>query len=76
MAKRHIIRIELSGQAKQNIGKLSDNHGMTNVAMISRLVGWFAEQDVTMQSAVVGRFATGSNLDTATMVLERMARGE
>jgi hypothetical protein len=72
---RHIMRVDLSGPAKQNIGKLGEHHGMTQLAMMSRLVDWFAGQDATMQSAVLGRFASGEEQDTARMVLERMAKG-
>ena len=38
MAKRFIMRIELTGGAKQKLGVMSDRHGMTQVAMMSRLL--------------------------------------
>jgi hypothetical protein len=73
--KRHIMRVELSTPAKKNVEALSDSHGMTQVAMMSRLVDWFAGQDELMQSAVLGRSWSEEKPDTGKMVLDRMARG-
>jgi len=50
-AKRHIMRIELSGSAKKKHETLSDHHGMTQVAMMSRLVEWMTQQDQSIRWA-------------------------
>jgi hypothetical protein len=73
MARRHIMRIELSGPAKTKVSQLSDYHGMTQVAMMSRIVEWFATQDELIQSAVLGRFPSEIEQDIAKLVLKRMA---
>jgi hypothetical protein len=44
MAQRHIMRIELSGPAKQDLSTESEHYGMTQVAIMSRLIEWFAKQ--------------------------------
>jgi hypothetical protein len=67
------MRIELSGPAKQKLSQLSDHHGMTQVAMMSRVVEWFANQDELIQSAVLGRFPSEIEQDIAKLVLKRMA---
>lgn len=76
MSKRNILRIELTGTAKQNVGKLSDHYGMTQLAMASRLVEWFAAQDPMMQAAVLGFYPSEVKPDMLKMVLERMAKRE
>src|SRR3954471_23346554 len=54
MSRRFIMRIELTGGAKQKLSTLSDKNGMTQVAMMSRLVEWFAGQNELIQAAVLG----------------------
>jgi hypothetical protein len=73
MAKRFIMRIELSGAAKQKLGAMSDRHGMTQVAMMSRLVEWFASQGELIQSACLGRYPSEVEPDVAKLILKRMA---
>jgi hypothetical protein len=67
------MRIELTGPAKQKLSNLSDRHGMTQVAMMSRVVEWFATQSEMIQSAVLGRFPEEIEADVAKLVLKRMA---
>jgi hypothetical protein len=71
--RRHIMRVELTGPAKDNVAKLSGDHGMTQVAMMSRVVEWFAKQDELIQSAVLGRFPSEVRPDVVRLVLKRMA---
>jgi hypothetical protein len=73
MAKRFIMRIELSGPAKSKLSTLSDRHGMTQVAMMSRVVEWFASQGDLIQSAVLGRYPSEVEPDVAKLILKRMA---
>jgi hypothetical protein len=75
MSHRHILRIELTSPAKERLDASAEFYGMKQVAMMSRLVDWFAGQDELMQSAVLGRVWSEQKPDTARMVLERMARG-
>ena len=73
MAKRFIMRIELTGSAKQKLATLSDRHGMTQVAMMSRVVEWFAAQGELIQSACLGRYPSEIEPDVAKLILKRMA---
>jgi hypothetical protein len=66
------MRIELTGPAKQKLSALSDKHGMTQVAMMSRVVEWFAGQNELVQAAVLGRYP-GEIGDVARLILKRLA---
>ncbi|HEY7089769.1 MAG TPA: hypothetical protein VH518_16850 [Tepidisphaeraceae bacterium] len=72
MSKRHIMRIELTGPAKNKLSSLSDRHGMTQVAMMSRLVEWFSRQDDAIQAATIGRYPPEIEGDIAKLILKRM----
>src|SRR5215212_876583 len=56
MAARIIVRIELTPNAKSRLNDLTDKAGMTQVAMMSRLVEWFANQSDMIQAAVLGQY--------------------
>ena len=73
MAKRHIMRIELTGAAKTKLNTLSDKNGMTQVAMMSRMVEWFSAQGDVIQAAVLGRYPGEVEPDIAKLILKRMA---
>lgn len=57
MAKRFIMRIELTGPAKKKLEQVSEQHGMTQVAAMSRLVEFFSSRDERVQAAIIGRFS-------------------
>ncbi|HVT89911.1 MAG TPA: hypothetical protein VHD56_13740 [Tepidisphaeraceae bacterium] len=73
MARRFIMRIELTGPSKQKLSTLSDRHGMTQVAMMSRLVEFFASQSELLQSAMIGRYPGEIEADIAKLILKRLA---
>ena len=54
MAKRAIIRLQLDLPAKQQLDKLCDHRGMTQIAILSRLVKWFGTQNEVVQASVLG----------------------
>ena len=74
-ARRFIMRIELTKSAKDQLGVLANKHGMTQVALMSRLTEWFAEQSGTIQAAVLGHYPEEIRRDVARMILERMSNG-
>ena len=71
MTRRHIMRIELTGPAKQTLSRLSDKHGMTQVAMMSRLVEWFSQQTEGVQGVSIGRYPQEIESDVAKLLLKR-----
>ena len=54
MAKRAIIRLQLDGSAKIQLDRLCEQRGMTQIAVLSRLVKWFGKQDEVVQASVLG----------------------
>jgi hypothetical protein len=70
---RCIFRIELTNSAKKTLHTVTGRLGMTQVAMTSKLIEWFATQDDTIQKAVLGLFPDKFNGDIAAMILTRMA---
>ena len=52
-AKRAVIRLQLDVAAKQALDDLCELRGMTQIAVLSRLVKWFSNQDEVIQAAVL-----------------------
>ena len=75
MAQKQNARIELTGPAKKQMATVSDNHGMTQVALMSRLVEWFVSQENTTQYAVMSRFPEEIQPDVARLIIQRIADG-
>jgi hypothetical protein len=73
MAKRIIMRIELTPSAKESLQSFAERSGMTQFAITSRLVEWFASQPETIQSAVLNRYPSEIEVDVAKLILKRMA---
>jgi methyl coenzyme M reductase beta subunit len=76
MASRIIVRIELTPSAKEALNDLTDKAGMTQVALLSRLVEWFSHQSDMIQAAVLGQYPSEIEADIAKMILKRMASGK
>lgn len=74
MAKRHIMRIELTSSAKNALSTVSTKTGMTQVSIMSKTAVWFSRQPEVIQAAVLGRYPAELETDIARLVLERMGR--
>jgi hypothetical protein len=61
MASRIIVRIELTPSAKDALNSLTDKAGMTQVALLSRLVEWFAIPGL-MKITVIQKPATKAHM--------------
>jgi hypothetical protein len=73
-AKRAIMRIQMDAQAKTRMEKLCEKRGMTQVAMTSRVMNWFLDQDETVQAMVLGSLSEESMAPLARTLLERLAQ--
>jgi hypothetical protein len=71
--QRAIMRIQLDADAKQELDRLCDKRGMTQIAVMSRLVGWFVRQDDVIQTAVMASLSEPTLGKLARQVLKRMA---
>ena len=74
MAKLQVVRIELTNPAKSKLGKLSDQHDMTQVALMSRLVEWYAPQDELIQGAVMGHYPAEISKDIGKLIAKKLAK--
>ena len=73
MAKRAVIRLQLDVAAKQQLDKLCDRRGMTQIAVLSRLVKWFGRQDEVVQASVLGLLSDEMLGELAGVLQRRMA---
>lgn len=73
MAKRIIMRIELTPPAKDSLQSFAEHAGMTQFAITSRLVEWFSMQPEAIQSAVLKRYPSESDVDVPKLVLRNLA---
>ncbi len=76
MASRIIVRIELTAPAKKALETLTGKKGMTQVAMLSRLVEWLANQSPTVQASVLRQSLSEGDADTARLIVKQMASGK
>jgi hypothetical protein len=76
MARRIVVRIEVSPAAKDRLGELSHRHGMTQVALTSRLIEWFTGTSDLIQAAVLGAYPEEIRADVAKLILKRMSKGD
>jgi hypothetical protein len=54
MKQRAVIRLELETLSKRQLDELADKRGMTQIAILSRLVKWFGRQDELVQASILG----------------------
>jgi hypothetical protein len=71
--KRAILRIQLDGLAKSDLDAICERRGMTQIAVMSRLVGWFIRQDEVIQTAVMTALSDDALAPLAKQLLKRMS---
>ncbi|HEX8341697.1 MAG TPA: hypothetical protein VF624_12375 [Tepidisphaeraceae bacterium] len=76
MKKRVVYRIQLTLDAKKRLMDISDEIGITQIALTSRLMEWFASQPELVQSAVLGLYPEAIKRDVAMLILKRMAEAK
>ncbi len=74
MAKRAITRLQLDSVAKVQLDRLCDARGMTQIAVLSRLVRWFGKQDEVLQASILGLLSDHQLGEIAHLLLERNKR--
>ena len=70
--RRAILRIQLDAAAKEDLDDLCEKRGMTQIAVMSRLVGWFVKQDDVIQTAVMASLSDDSLARLAKQLLKRL----
>ncbi len=69
--KRVVFRIQLTTEAKKGLTNLSDQRGIPQISLTSRLVEWFASQDLSMQGAILGLYPEKILPDVAKIILDK-----
>ncbi len=72
-AKRAVIRLQLEISAKQALDKLCERRGMTQIAVLSRMVKWFVTQDEVVQASILGLLSEATLGELAQVLLKRLA---
>ncbi len=68
--------MQMDAQSKARMDKLCEKRGMTQIAMMSRVVNWFLVQDETVQALVLGSLSEQSLGPVARTLLQRLADAE
>jgi len=68
-----IMRIQLDGPSKTALDDLCQKRGMTQISLMSRLVGWFVKQDEVMQTAVMSQLDGEGLAKLAETALRKLA---
>ena len=76
MKKRVVFRIQLTTEAKKQLLDISDELGITQIAITSRLVEWFAGQPDLVQAAVLNLYPDAIKQDIARLILQRLAENK
>jgi hypothetical protein len=71
--KRSIMRVQLDAAAKDELDRLCSKRGMTQIAAMSRLVGWFVRQDEVIQTAVMSTLSEPAMAQLAKQILKRLS---
>jgi hypothetical protein len=74
--KKAVIRIQLDENAKLQLDDLCRRRGMTHIAIMSRLVGWFCKQDDLIQASVLSMLEEEVLAPLARRMLQRLANGD
>jgi hypothetical protein len=71
-AKRAVVRLQLDLEAKRCLDELCEKRGMTQIAVLSRLVKWFGRQDEVVQASVLGLLSDETLGELGEMLLKRL----
>jgi hypothetical protein len=69
MPQLSAMRLELSPSAKDALAAFCDRNGMLRVAVLARIVEWFAGQPEPVQVAVLGQYPKDIEADVAKLIL-------
>ena len=75
-AKRAVVRLQLDLDAKRRLDDLCEKRGMTQIAVISRLVVWFTKQNDLIQTAILGGLRPGDLAALSKLILKRLSKGK
>ena len=65
----------ITSEAKRVIKQVSNELGMKEIILTSRIYLWFAQQDEVVKKGVLGLLPKGYESELVKLVLERLSRG-
>ena len=72
-SKRSIMRIQLDASGKDRLEFICKKRGMTQIALMSRLVNWFSMQDDYVQTAVLQTLSDSSLAALSKSLMKKLA---
>ncbi|MCC7204259.1 MAG: hypothetical protein IT441_04215 [Phycisphaeraceae bacterium] len=75
LTNRVTVRVQLESSCKKMLDELCDRRGMTQIAVMTRLVNWFVEQNELIQAAVLGQLSAQAQQELARRLLQQMVGG-
>ncbi|HEY0009155.1 MAG TPA: hypothetical protein VGB55_10565 [Tepidisphaeraceae bacterium] len=72
---RDVYRIQLTPEAKEQLEKISDQLGTTQLSLTSKIVEWFAHQPQSIQAVILGLYPEVIRKEVAHLLLERAKGG-
>lgn len=70
-AKRAAVHLDVEPSTQRRFDRVCERQGMTQIAVLSRLVRWLADQDELVQASVLGAL---SDERLVLLAAERMRR--
>jgi len=70
MEKRAIVRVQVSESVKRKLDTLCEKRGMTQIAVMSRLVAWLCEQNDLVQASILGQLSVKTQAELAQELLQ------
>ena len=74
MSLRRQFRMSTTPRAKQMVEQIAARRGMTEQAVISRLVEWFARQDEMLQLGIIGQWPDAHDEALARLAIKSLVR--
>lgn len=70
---RTVMRLQLTKKAAKVVKTVSDQTGITQIALATSLVEWFASQPEEIRAAVLKLYPESIKTNVAKLILTRMA---
>jgi hypothetical protein len=70
--KPSVMRLQLDAESKNHLDAVCRKRGMTQIALMSRLVSWFTRQDDYMQTSVLHPLSEGTLAAMAKSAIKKL----
>ena len=74
--QRIIMRVEITPAARSTLVGVLDQFGMTQVAVMSKLMKWMVEQDDVTQAMILGVYPVEGETTAAERAMKKIAKGQ